>query len=108
MSHPDPTDPSDATILADDVTVAFDPAGRGFVSALAPTGPERTNRRALRTATNIIALDGKVNPNALGPPRTITSRPFDPMLGGPGGKHDTWWATIKASPPASREPPTHS
>lgn len=26
-----------------------------------------------------------------GPPRTVTSTPFDPALGAPGGKHGAWW-----------------
>jgi hypothetical protein len=43
-----------------------------------------------------------------GPPRTITSRPFDPMLGGPGGTHGAWWVGDYQGLAASISGTTHA
>jgi hypothetical protein len=61
--------------------LAIDPTGRVALSAFALADGR----------VDTVLFTSPAEPLCFGPPLTITSRSFDPSLGGPGGKHGAWW-----------------
>jgi hypothetical protein len=61
--------------------LAIDPSGRVALSAFALADGR----------IDTVLFTSPAGKSRFGPPLTISSRPFDPTLGGPGGKHGAWW-----------------